>query len=277
MLAAFKVLLICSLEIVDVWKITAQRFSQNSPTHVGLRVSEVQGMVWYLHRLANLYFVPKPKREHWSKSPHLFLQEPKWIACWSGKTMDNGEMVKCGTHTCWRVPAWGEHPFERQKKKERKILLKKYRKQILVVTLLQCLSHNLSPNHTRESEEERLLIDSLSGPSVDFIPDSSVIYRDRQRLSLTACSAFWNTLTVTSPATLRSGTHAENAGYVITLNVTLSEHTRLKLELLMFLGDLKWIWKISTTCAWEENNSNKESGCCVLVVRHFYLGLCINP
>lgn len=56
---------------------------------------------------------------------------------------------------------------------------KKYSEPILVVTLLQCLSHNLSPTNTRESEEKRLLIDSLSGPSVDFIPDCSVIYRDR--------------------------------------------------------------------------------------------------
>lgn len=133
-------------------------------------------------------------------------------------------------------PSMGWTSIWEAKEKREKEIIKKYRKQILVVTLLQCLSHNLSPNHTRESEEERLLIDSLSGPSVDFIPDCSVIYRDRQRLSLTACSAFWNTLTVTSPATLRSGTHAENAGYVITLNVTLSEHTRLKLELLMFLA-----------------------------------------
>lgn len=31
----------------------------------------------------------------------------------------------------------------------------------------------------------------------------------------------------------------------------------------MFLATWNEFLKISTTCAWEENNSNKESGCCV--------------
>jgi len=76
-----------------------------------------------------------------------------------------------------RVPVWGLNIHLRAKRKRERE--RKFSEQILVVTLLQCLSHNLSPNNTREGEAERLLIDSLSGPSVDFIPDCSVIYKDR--------------------------------------------------------------------------------------------------